>query len=186
MKLLVSSFSTTDTRLGLSLLISLLMLSACTVKQDELQEWMKQQEREVRPNVTPISAPKKFTPQPYQGLNAIEPYSTQKLTVAVKQENKQPNSILAVEARRRKEPLEAYPLDNLKMVGSMIKHARPFALVQADKLLYQVKVGDYMGQNFGKIVRINETEVVLREIVQDAAGEWIERNEAIQLQEKAR
>jgi type IV pilus assembly protein PilP len=55
-----------------------------------------------------------------------------------------------------------------------------------DNLLYQVKVGDYMGQNYGRITKITETEIDLREIVQDAAGEWIERTSTLQLQEKAK
>ena len=63
---------------------------------------------------------------------------------------------------------------------------RPYALLRVDNLLYQVKQGDYLGQNYGKITKISETDVALREIVQDAAGEWIERTSALQLQEKAR
>ena len=55
-----------------------------------------------------------------------------------------------------------------------------------DNLLYQVKVGDYLGQNYGRITQIDETQIALREIVQDAAGEWIERPGVLQLQEKAR
>ena len=70
---------------------------------------MEQQKREVKPNVEPLSAPKKFNPQPYAALGAVEPFSTQKLTVALKQEARQPNSLLAAEINRRKEPLEAYP-----------------------------------------------------------------------------
>jgi type IV pilus assembly protein PilP len=106
--------------------------------------------------------------------------------VALKQEAKQPNSMLAAEINRRKEPLEAYPLDSMTMVGSVTKGGRPYALLRVDNLLYQVKTGDYLGQNFGKITKISETDVTLREIVQDAGGEWIERNSALQLQEKAR
>ena len=138
------------------------------------------------PNVEPLSPPKRFIPQPYAALSAVEPFSTQKLTVALKQEARQPNSLLSTELNRRKEPLEAYPLDSMSMVGSVTKSGRPYALLRVDNLLYQVKAGDYLGQNFGKITKISETDVTLREIVQDAAGEWIERTSALQLQEKAR
>jgi type IV pilus assembly protein PilP len=55
-----------------------------------------------------------------------------------------------------------------------------------DALLYQVKVGDHLGQNYGRITKIDETEIAMREIVQDAAGEWIERPATLQLQERAR
>jgi type IV pilus assembly protein PilP len=166
--------------------VGALGLSACSGDQDELQQWMEQQKREVRPNVPPLSPPKKFDPQPYVALSGVEPFSTQKLVVALKQEARQPNSLLAAEVNRRKEPLEAYPLDNLAMVGSVSKQGRQYALLKVDTLLYQVKVGDYIGQNYGKITKISETEIALREIVQDAAGEWIERVTTLQLQEKAR
>ena len=162
------------------------VLAGCTGEQDELQQWMEQQKREVKPSVQPLSPPKKFNPQPYASLTGVEPFSTQKLTVALKQEARQPNSLLAAEINRRKEPLEAYPLDSMIMVGSVSKQGRPYVLLRVDNLLYQVKLGDYIGQHYGKITKITETDISLREIVQDAAGEWIERTSALQLQEKAR
>ena len=172
-------------RLAASALASFVLVG-CSGDQQELSQWMEQQRREVKPNVQPLSAPKKFNPQAYLALGAVEPFSNQKLTVALKQEARQPNSMLSAELNRRKEPLEAYPLDSMSMVGSVTKAGRPYALLRVDNLLYQVKQGDYLGQNYGKITKISETDVALREIVQDAAGEWIERTSALQLQEKAR
>lgn len=174
------------TTLLASALATLMMLSACGADQEELQAWMDQQRREVRPSIAPLSPPKRFDPQPYEQARAVEPFSNQKLAVALKQEARQPNSLLAGEMNRRKEPLEAYPLDSMGMVGSVSKQGRQFALLRVDNLLYQVKVGDYVGQNYGKIIKISETEVGVREVIQDAAGEWIERPSALQLQEKAR
>jgi type IV pilus assembly protein PilP len=164
----------------------LLLLGACGAETEELQEWMERQRREVKPNVSPLSPPKQFDPQPYTSLQAIEPFSPQKLTVALKMESRQPNTLLGAEQNRRKEPLEAYPLDSMTMVGSVARQAQPFALLRVDNLLYQVKPGDYIGQNYGRITKITETQIVLREIVQDAAGEWIERATTLQLQEPAR
>jgi type IV pilus assembly protein PilP len=162
------------------------LLAGCSANEDELRAWMDQQRREVKPNVTPLAAPKAFTPEPYSSVAAVDPFSTQKLSVAIKQEARQPNSLLASELNRRKEPLEAYPLDSMSMVGSVARGGQPFALLRVDNLLYQVKVGDYLGQNYGRVTRIAETEVSLREIVQDAAGEWIERTASLQLQERTR
>jgi type IV pilus assembly protein PilP len=169
---------------ALALAATLALLAGCDGDTQELQAWMDQQRREVRPSVQPLAAPKKFDPVPYANSQQVDPFSTQKLSVALKQEARQPNSLLAAEMNRRKEPLEAYPLDAMSMVGSVNKGGAPFALLRVDNLLYQVKVGDYMGQNFGRVIRVTETEVVLREIVQDAAGEWTERNATLQLQER--
>ena len=171
---------------ALAAALVLAALAGCTADTDELQAWMDQQRREVKPSVTPLIPPHKFDPAPYAVAQSVEPFSSQKLSVALKQEARQPNSLLAAELNRRKEPLEFFTLDGMSMVGSVTKQGRPFALLKVDNLLYQVKVGDYLGQNYGKITRISETEIALREIVQDAAGEWIERPSTLQLQEKAR
>ena len=168
------------------LVLAVAVLAGCSGEQEELAQWMEQQRREVKPDVPPLSPPKKFNPQSYSAVSGVEPFSTQKLSVALKQEARQPNSLLSAEINRRREPLEAYPLDSMTMVGSVVRTGRPYALLKVDNLLYQVKPGDYLGQNYGKITKISETGVSLREIVQDAAGEWIERTSALQLQEKAR
>jgi type IV pilus assembly protein PilP len=164
----------------------LALFAGCSPDHEELRAWMEQQRREAKPNVQPLQPPKKFDPQPYNAGLSVEPFSNQKLSVAIKQEAKQPNSMLAAEMNRRKEPLEAYPLDNMAMVGSVNKLGQPFALLRVSGLLYQVKVGDYLGQNYGRIMKIAETEIVLRELVMDSGGEMIERPATLQLQERAR
>ncbi|MFZ2298206.1 MAG: pilus assembly protein PilP, partial [Aquabacterium sp.] len=122
----------------------------------------------------------------YAGMDSEEPFSQSKLSGALKNEATQPNSAVSAELNRRKEPLEAFPLDAMSMVGSVNRKGAPYALLKVDDLLYQVKVGDYLGQNYGRILQITETEITLREIVQDAAGEWIERPTTLQLQEGGR
>jgi type IV pilus assembly protein PilP len=72
------------------------------------------------------------------------------------------------------------------MVGSLMKAGKPVALIRVDNLLYQVHPGNYLGQNYGRIVKVGETEIVLREIVQDASGEWVERPATLQLQERSK
>jgi type IV pilus assembly protein PilP len=167
-------------------LLAAALLAGCGADLEELQAWMDQQRREVKPTVEPIAPPKKFDPEPYALAEAVDPFSAQKLSVAIRQEVRQQSALLAAELNRRKEPLEAYPLDSMSMVGSVTKEGRPSALLKVDNLLYQVRVGQYLGQNYGKITKISETEVVLREIVQDPAGEWIERTSNLMLQERGR
>ena len=69
------------------------------------------------------------------------------------------------------------------MVGSLIKVGQPVALVRVDNLIYQARVGNYLGHNYGRITKVTETGITLREIVQDASGEWIERAATLQLLE---
>jgi type IV pilus assembly protein PilP len=164
-----------------------LLLSGCSLSgEDELQAWMKEQRETTKPRVEPIPEPGKFSPQGYNQAGATEPFSSQKLTQALKRDSNQTSSnaaLIAPELSRRKEPLEAIPLDSVSMVGSLIKQGAPVALVKVDSLIYQVRLGNHLGQNFGLVTKVTETGISLREIVQDAAGEWIERTAELQLLE---
>ena len=165
----------------------LLLVAGCSSSdQEELQQWMAEQRNQTRSRVDRLPEPTKFTPQAYSQEGTIEPFSNQKLAQALRRDSNQATvnaALIAPELARRKEPLEASPLDSVAMVGSLIKVGQPVALVRVDNLLYQVRVGNYLGQNYGKIIKVSETGISLREIVQDAAGEWIERPATLQLQE---
>lgn len=170
-------------------LLSAALVGCVSSKEDEIREWMVQERNQAKPKVTPISAPKQFIPEVYVNASAIEPFSNLKLTQALKRDSSQAASngaLVAPELARRKEPMEAYPLDAMTLVGSIIKSGQPVALVKVDNLLYQIKPGNHLGLNFGRVTKITETEITLREIVQDAVGEWIERIATLQLQEKSK
>jgi type IV pilus assembly protein PilP len=170
----------------IGIIFSLTLTGCFGDDQQDIKQWMQEQRNATRPSVPPIPEPKKFTPTPYQNDLSIEPFSNQKLAQALKREASQATAnaaLVAPELNRRKDVLEGYPLDAIVMVGTMLPKGVPVALVRVDKLLYQVRVGNYLGQNYGKVVKVSETEMVLREIVQDAAGEWIERQASLQLQE---
>lgn len=176
------------TRLGIWLVAaSAIVLGGCgPTGEDELRQWMADLRATTRPRVTPITEPKQFFPQDYTAESGMDPFNPLKLTQALRRESAQNisnASLIAPEMSRRKEPLEAYPLDAMKMVGSLNKTGVPTALISVDKLLYQVRVGNYLGQNYGKITAINETNMQLREIVQDPAGDWVERMTTLDLQE---
>ena len=162
-------------------------LAACgSGEQVELQQWMAEQRAQTKARIEPLPEPTKFSPQAYTQEGAVEPFSSQKLSQALNRDSNKATAnagLIAPELNRRKEALEAMPLDAVFMVGSLVKQGQPVALVRVDNLLYQVRVGNYLGQNYGRITKISETEVALREIVQDAAGEWLERAVTIQLQE---
>ena len=119
-----------------------------------------------------------FAPFAYEGFDLPDPFTPRKL--AVKQND---SSGLAPDMNRRKEPLEAFPLEQLKMVGTLSQAGVTYALVRAEKTLYRVKKGNYLGQNFGLITEITDTEVKLKEIVQDTAGDWTERQSVLPLLE---
>lgn len=153
-------------------------------EQIELQQWMAEQRLATKPRIEPIPEPTKFAPEAYQLDGLIEPFSNLKLTQALKRDSAQATSnaaLITPELARRKEPLEASPLDAVSMVGSLVKVGQPVALIRVDNLIYQVRAGNYLGQNYGRVTKVTETDLSLREIVQDAAGEWVERVAKLQL-----
>ena len=174
---------------SLIMLCTLSMLGCGSSGEDELRQWMANERAQAKPRITPISEPKQFLPQPYVVEEGMEPFNVLKLTQALRRESAQVASnaaLIAPEMARRKEPLEAFPLDAMAMVGSMNKNGKPTALLTVDKLLYQVQLGNYLGQNYGRITAITETSIQLREIVQDPTGDWIERMTSLELQEEAK
>ncbi len=172
---------------ALALAAACLSLTGCLIEeQDNLQTWVKQERANARPRITPLTEPKAFVPQPYTSEEVTEPFERIKLTQALHRETKKSASnmaLLAAEQNRRKQELEDYPLDAIVMVGNLDQSKQQTALVRVNKLIYQVKPGAYMGQNYGRIEEITENSIRLREIVQDPAGDWIEKTTVLELQE---
>ena len=150
----------------------------------EVKQWMEEVRSQTPVSVQKLPAPKTFTPFTYTGKNEPDPYSPAKLSAALAKLQGNSSSAIRPDLNRRKDPLENYPLDTIKMVGTLQKPGLSYALLQVEKSVFQAKVGNYIGQNFGMITRITDTEVELKEIVRDAAGEWTERKAKLELQEK--
>jgi len=167
--------------------LSILVIGGCGAsKEDEIHNWMVEERNQTRPQVKAIDAPKPFVPESYTNGQTVEPFNMQKLAQALRQDSAQTAAnaaLVAPELARRKEPLEAFPLESMAMVGSLQRAGQPVALVKVDSLLYQVKIGNYLGTNYGKVTKISETEITMREIAQDGVGEWAERIATLQLQE---
>lgn len=149
----------------------------------DVRLWMDDTRKGTKVAIPKISEPKKFIPFTYALKNAADPFNPSKLAVAFAKSHANSNSALKPNLERRRDPLESYPLDTLKMVGTLQKPGVSYALLQVDKAIFQVKAGNYVGQNFGMITSITESAVELKEIVQDASGDWVERKAKLELQE---
>ena len=155
-------------------------LAGCSSEMDDLKQFVRESDKNLPRRVDPLPAVKPFEPFTYEGFDLPDPFKPRKL--AAPKDN--PNSALAPDLNRRKEPLEAFPLEQLKMVGTLSQGPDTYALVRADKTLYRVKKGNYMGQNFGLITDVTDAEIKLKEIVQDSAGDWAERQSVLPLLEE--
>lgn len=158
-------------------------LTGCSNDQGELRAWMQEVRANTRPVTQRIDEPKRFVPFRYEDEAQVDPFSPQKLATAIEGSQRVGANGLKPDLDRRREALEAFPLDTIRMVGHLANGRRNHALLQVDKTVYQARVGNYAGQNFGVITRISETEVLLEERVQDAAGDWVRRESTLRLQE---
>jgi type IV pilus assembly protein PilP len=169
---------------GMLLALSIAGLTACgDGGVQEVKQWMDEVRSQSRVVVPKVTEPKKFTPFVYAAQNEVDPYNPLKLSIALAKQDAKSSSGIKPDMDRRKEALEAYPLDAIVMVGTLQKPGLNYALLRADKTVFKAKVGNYIGQNFGMITKVTETAVELKEIVRDAAGEWVEREAKLELQE---
>jgi type IV pilus assembly protein PilP len=139
---------------------------------------MSNASRGLKGKVAPLPQVKFYEPFAYDAGNLVDPFKLSRVVPErVSSGSKGPDP------DRQREPLESYPLESLKYVGVMTtQEAESTAIIRVDSALYQVRQGNYLGQNFGVITDINESEVVLKELVQDAAGDWVERVGSLLLQ----
>lgn len=145
---------------------------------EDLRQWMNDATKDVKGKIPPLPQVKPYEPVAYDAGNLIDPFKPAKIAP----EKKNGGGGLKPDFDRPREPLEAYPLESLKYVGVMTRKNASYAIIQVDGSLYQVRTGNYLGQNFGVITKVSESEVALKELVQDAAGDWIERVSSLLLQ----
>jgi type IV pilus assembly protein PilP len=150
----------------------------------EVRDWMTQVQHDTKPTVKPLPEPKDFIPYAYAAKDQVDPFSPSKLLTELAKAAQTSNDPNKPDLQRPREVLETYPLDTMRMVGTMAKGGTNYALVQIDRSLYQVKPGQRIGQNFGIVTRVSDDAVNIREVVQDAAGEWVERMAKLELQSK--
>ena len=165
-------------------LASLAVLAACSGEQhSDLKNELNELTNDLRGRVDPLPQVRPYEPVPYQAEGEVDPFRPDRIEVAAapgtaaKAGGKQPD------LDRPKEPLEAFPLESIQMVGSLTQGGESFGLVKAGPNLYRVRKGNYMGQNFGVITGIDEVQISLKELIQEGSGEWIERSSSLQLQE---
>jgi len=165
-------------RVGFFICIGFLLSACGGESHQDLRTWMQEQGKGARGKLDPLPQVKPYEPFAYNAFDLPDPFRPRKV------EPLKGSSKLAPDLNRRKEPLEAFPLESLQMVGTLQRGKGTYALVRTtDKDIYQVKVGNYMGQNFGVVIDINDGEIRLKELVQDGAGDWTERTSTLQLAE---
>lgn len=157
------------------------LLAGCAGgSEDDLQAWMNEQAKTMRGSVQTLPELKPFPVVAYAGTQGDDPFRSARM----EPERRASAGALRPDMDRRREPLESYPLESMQMVGILMQGRNTHALIKANNALHQVKVGNYMGQNFGVVTQITENQVTLRELVEDVYGDWVERITPLTLQER--
>jgi len=164
----------------LGVLVTLALVACGGGEHDDLRQWMKESTKDLKGKVPPLPEIKAFPIVSYETADLVAPFQSSR----IEPEKKAGGGGIKPDLNRPREPLESFPLESLTMVGTLQQGKMAYAIIRADKSVYRVKIGNYLGQNFGIITNVIETEVQLRELVQDAAGDWIERSSTLQLQEQ--
>ena len=162
---------------GLCAAVVLLLTGCGGGEDDDLRAWMKDQGAASRGKIEPIPAMRPYEAFTYNAFDQADPFKPRKIETG--------KGARGPDMTRRKEALEAFPLETLKMVGTLQKGQAMIGLIKAnDNRVFQVRQGNYVGQNFGVITTIAEGEINLKELFQDGAGDWAERQTKIMLQER--
>jgi type IV pilus assembly protein PilP len=171
--------------LTMALVLTVLALAGgCSDESNELRLWMDQVRSSARPVQEPIAEPKRFEPFRYDRVGQTDPFAQTRLGgLSLEAPEAVKGGGLRPDTTRRREVLEEYPLDAIRMVGHLSNDRQSFALLQIGDMVHRARVGNHMGQDFGLITRVSESEVQLRELVQDASGEWVHRETILHLQE---
>jgi type IV pilus assembly protein PilP len=169
-------------RAGLVLLVAGL-LAGCADDQAELTAWMAEKREQTARLKQKLDPPKKPVPFRYEADGLVEPFSMARIAVSAEPiATRGSGNGPRPDQNRRREALESFPLDTIRLVGHLTNGGQQFALLQVGTAVHQVKVGNYVGTNFGRVIKITETEVLVREWVQDGSGDWSERDNSLRLQ----
>lgn len=160
-------------------LVLALLLAGCGRGMGDLEEWVAEVKARKSTAIEPIPQMKQFEPFAYEAGDRRDPFEA-----AQAQDNTASDGPMPDQNRNR-EPLEEFPLDSLRMLGVISSAGRTYAMVKApDGVVHRVTLKDHLGQNYGEITGITETEVSLLEWVPDGFGGWIQRPATLALQQQ--
>lgn len=163
----------------LALIISIVVTGCGGGDYSDLDAFVQNSGKGLQGKVDPLPEVKPYTHFTYEAFDILNPFAPRK-----SENTRTVSSKLQPDLTRRKEVLENFPLENLEMVGSLRQSSEIFALIRSpDGVLHRVKPGNYLGQDFGEINRISESEIKINEIVQDGVSEWTHRVSTLMLKD---
>lgn len=159
------------------LCLGLVTVSACSQDVSDLQSFIAQTKSANVGSVAPIPQFKPYESFSYSAVELRDPFVA---TIDINEDETTKTSLLNPDSTRPKQPLEDFPLDTLRMVGTLEQDDQTWGLIKdPQNVVHRVQVGNYMGQSEGRVTEINESSISLVEIVPDGIGGYIERDASI-------
>lgn len=169
-------------RTGATVLLAIMLVGCGSDGLDDLREFAKSAHADRKPRIEPPPEVKTHEVFAYKPDTLPDPFAAQNIRPARAKAGAGGES--RPDLNRRKEPLEEFPLDALKMVGTLARGKQTWAVVQApDGTVHRMQIGDHLGQNFGMVTRISDEKVDVIELVQGSSGDWVEREANLALTE---
>lgn len=157
--------------------ISLLSIAACSQDVSDLRTFIERTKSANVGSVKPIPQFKPYESFSYTASNLRDPFVA---NTDIDDDESTKTSLLNPDTSRPKEPLEAFPLDSLSMVGIIEQNDQQWGLIKdPQNVVHRVLVGNYMGQNEGRINNITESSISLVEIIPDGVGGYVEQDASI-------
>lgn len=168
--------------LGLVALAGALLVGGCTRDMYDLELWVEEMKRRPAGRIEPLPQVKPYETFVYTAHDRRPPFTPSEPVRP--QVDPGAGDGVRPDPNRNREYLEEFPLDTLRMVGTVTMGGVTYALIRTtDRAVHRVTVGHYLGQNHGRITAISETQVSLMEIIPDGMGGWTERAAAVALSE---
>lgn len=164
--------------IGIHLVFVALLLSGCTPIEEDMPRELNELTANISGKIKPLPEFKPYTPATYSVEAMVDPFGVLKAQLAGKSDKE---VLDKPDASRVRQPLEAFPIEAVQFSGTIVQKGVVHALITAEQNLYTVKLGEYVGQNYGRIVKISENELTLVEKVQEPGGDWIERVNTVSL-----
>lgn len=159
------------------LYLGLVTISACSQDVSDLQSFIAQTKSANVGSVAPIPQFQPYESFSYSAAELRDPFVA---TIDINEDETTKTSLLNPDSTRPKQPLEDFPLDTLRMVGTLEQDHQTWGLIKdPQNIVHRVQLGNYMGQSEGRVTEISESSISLVEIVPDGIGGYIERDASI-------
>lgn len=169
--------------LPLALVIAL--VAGCTSDMSDLERFVAAEKAKKPGPIEPLPQVRPYDSFTYQAHEQRSPFVPDTEAGPAQGERGQAGGAgIQPDFDRNREYLEQFPLDALRMVGTIEAGNQNFALVaDADGAVHRVQPGNHLGQNHGKIIGVSETQIRVTEIIPDGLGGWMERQAALGLEQ---